>query len=506
MKEVFPIETSNAPLLQMRKINKSFPGVHALKDIDFELRPGEVCGLLGENGAGKSTLMNVLGGVIPCDCGTILLEGKPVEIKTTKIAESLGISFIHQELSLFPNMDIATNIFVQNLPKNKLGFLNKRKLKRETREVLRQVHLEHCHPDQKISSLKIGEQQLVEIGRALAQYTKVLILDEPTSSLTSSEIKVLFSIVRDLKQKGVAIIFITHRMDEIFEICDTLMVMRDGERVLKSRIGETSRADIITAMLGRNMQEQYHHDSYSIGKELLCVKGLCRRNKLSNVSFTLHEGELLGIYGLLGSGRSELLRSIFGLDAFDSGQIYLYGEPVRIDSPKAAIDRGIGMVTEDRHKEGLVLGRSVSFNLTLANLKAIKGRVFTNPKKEAEIGERNIRELNIKTPSAKRVVQFLSGGNQQKVVVSKWLNTKPRLLLMDEPTRGIDIGAKREMYSIIESLLREGVGVIMVSSELPELIGLCDHVIVLKEGRIAAEISDPNEISSKRLLEAAMGG
>lgn len=490
----------------MRKINKSFPGVHALKDVDFELHPGEVCGLLGENGAGKSTLMNVLGGVIPCDCGTILLDGEPVEIRTTKAAEAIGISFIHQELSLFPNMDIATNVFVQNLPKTRFGLLNKRKLKRDTREILKQVHLEHCRPDQKISELKIGEQQLVEIGRALAQYTKVLILDEPTSSLTNSEIKILFSIVRGLKERGVAVIFITHRMDEIFEICDTLMVMRDGERVLKSKIGDISRAEIITAMLGRNMQEQYHHDAYSIGRELLTVKGLCRKNKLSNISFSVHEGELLGIYGLLGSGRSELLRSIFGLDAFDSGQIFLYGEPVHIGSPRAAIEKGIGMVTEDRHKEGLVLGRSVSFNLTLANLKAIKGRVFVSPQKEAAIGERNIGELRIKTPSAKRMVQFLSGGNQQKVVVSKWLNTKPRLLLMDEPTRGIDIGAKREMYSIIESLLREGVGIIMVSSELPELIGLCDHVIVLKEGRIAAEILEPNEISSKRLLEAAMGG
>ena len=334
----------------------------------------------------------------------------------------------------------------------------------------------------------------------------MLILDEPTSSLTNSEIKILFSIVRGLKERGVAVIFITHRMDEIFEICDTLMVMRDGERVLKSKIGDISRAEIITAMLGRNMQEQYHHDAYSIGRELLTVKGLCRKNKLSNISFSVHEGELLGIYGLLGSGRSELLRSIFGLDAFDSGQISLYGEPVHIGSPRAAIEKGIGMVTEDRHKEGLVLGRSVSFNLTLANLKAIKGHVFVSPKKEAAIGERNIGELRIKTPSAKRMVQFLSGGNQQKVVVSKWLNTKPRLLLMDEPTRGIDIGAKREMYSIIESILREGVGIIMVSSELPELIGLCDHVIVLKEGRIAAEILEPNEISSKRLLEAAMGG
>ena len=486
-------------------IDKSFPGVHALKGVDFDLQPGEVCGILGENGAGKSTLMNVLGGVFPCEKGEIYIEGQKVSIRDTKTAERLGIAFIHQELSLFKNLDIATNIYIQNLPKNGPALATK-KMMDDTREILKKVSLEHCSPRQKVSELKIGEQQLVEIGRTLAQNTKILILDEPTSSLTNSEIKILFDIVRRLQKEGVAVIFITHRMDEIYEICTSLMVMRDGERILKCPIDKISRTEVIHQMLGRNMEEQYAHRAHQKGDLLLRVQGLSTADKLHDISFEVHRGELVGLYGLLGSGRTEVLRCIFGLDPFTEGELTYKGEPLKPKSPKHVIAKKIAMVTEDRHKEGLILIKPVSFNIVAASLERLRGKFGIKRKKEHEISEKYIQELRIKTPSEKQLVKNLSGGNQQKVVIAKWLEIGPDLLMMDEPTRGIDIGAKREIYTIIDSLLAQGIGVIMVSSELPEITGLCDRVVVLKEGEVAADLNGPEEITNVNLLRAAMGG
>ena len=486
-------------------IDKSFPGVHALKGVDFDLQPGEVCGILGENGAGKSTLMNVLGGVFPCEKGEIYIEGQKVSIRDTKTAERLGIAFIHQELSLFKNLDIATNIYIQNLPQNGPA-LATQKMMDDTREILKKVSLEHCSPRQKVSELKIGEQQLVEIGRTLAQNTKILILDEPTSSLTNSEIKILFDIVRRLQKEGVAVIFITHRMDEIYEICTSLMVMRDGERILKCPIDKISRTEVIHQMLGRNMEEQYAHRAHQKGDLLLRVQGLSTADKLHDISFEVHRGELVGLYGLLGSGRTEVLRCIFGLDPFTEGELTYKGEPLKPKSPKHVIAKKIAMVTEDRHKEGLILIKPVSFNIVAASLERLRGKFGIKRKKEHEISEKYIQELRLKTPSEKQLVKNLSGGTQQKGVIAKWLEIGPDLLMMDEPTRGIDIGAKREIYTIIDSLLAQGIGVIMVSSELPEITGLCDRVVVLKEGEVAADLNGPEEITNVNLLRAAMGG
>jgi len=499
------ISEQKKQLLRMEGIHKYYPGVHALKNVDFELQDGEVCAILGENGAGKSTLMNVLGGVVHNEEGSISLEGSRVTIKNTKEAEELGIAFIHQELSLFRNMDVATNIFIQKLPKSN-GFLNKKKLYKDTAKILKMVKLEHCRPDQKVGELKIGEQQLVEIGRCLTQDIKVLILDEPTSSLTSSEIEILFEIILKLKAKGTAIVFITHRMDEIYETCDSMMIMRDGTRILKCGVQEISRPDVVNHMLGQDMEEQYSHQERHAGEEILSVKGLSRKNKLEDITISVKKGELLGMYGLLGSGRTEVLRSIYGLDSYDSGELFYKGVKVNIKSPRDAIALNMAMVTEDRHLEGLVLDRSVKFNISLASLKNIKGKFFTDRKKETTMSEQGIKDLGIKTPTVNRVAKFLSGGNQQKVVLSKWLNTKPDLLLLDEPTRGIDIGAKREIYTIVDELLAQGVAVIMVSSELPEILGLCDRVIVLKEGRQVMEINQEDGLNGKKLLEAAMGG
>ena len=493
------------PLLSMRGIHKRFPGVHALKGVDFDLEAGEVCGILGENGAGKSTLMNVLGGVYPCEEGEIRINGEVVHIKDTKTAERYGISFIHQELSLFRNLDIATNIYVQNMPSS-AGLLDRRRMSGDAKEILKRVGLEHCHPRQKVSELKIGEQQLVEIGRTLAHDTKILILDEPTSSLTKQEITILFDIVRRLKAEGVAIVFITHRMDEIYEICDSVMVMRDGEKILKAGINDISRTDVIRNMLGRDVEEQYAHAEHHKGELLLEVKDLSTADKLEGVSFEVHRGELVSLYGLLGSGRTEVLRCIFGLDPYSGGEFVFKGEKYHPQAPRDAINKKIAMVTEDRHKEGLVLIHSVGSNIVTASLDKIRGAFGIDSRKEREICRKHIADLNIKTPSAAQLAKNLSGGNQQKVVLAKWLEIGPDLLLLDEPTRGIDIGAKREIYTIIDRLLEQGMGVIMVSSELPEVLSLSDRVVVLKEGKMSADFRDSNEITNVNLLKAAMGG
>ena len=492
-------------LLEMKGIDKRFPGVHALKGVDFSLEPGEVCAILGENGAGKSTLMNVLGGVYSPNEGTITIGGEQVSFRNTKDAEKQGIAFIHQELSLFPKMDIASNIYIQELP-NRNGMISTRKMHQNTREILKRVKLENRRPDEIVGDLKIGEQQLVELGRTLIRGIKVLILDEPTSSLTSAEIETLFAIVRELKAQGTAVVFITHHMDEIYEICDTIMIMRDGERIMKCGVRDISRAEVVNQMLGHTAEEQYSHPDRTYGEEVLRVEGLSRRNKLNGIHFSVRKGEMLGLYGLLGSGRTEVLRSIFGLDKYDSGEIYYLGNQIQVKNPKEAIDMGMAMVTEDRHKEGLVLEESVHFNMTLANLKAIQNGVFVDRAKEKALSNSGVKALRVKTASINTAVKYLSGGNQQKVVLSKWLNTDPKLILLDEPTRGIDIGAKQEIYGIVERLLEKGVAVIMVSSEVPELLGVCDKVVVLRNGDQVCELVNDDSLQASALLEAAMGG
>lgn len=487
----------------MRGVNKVFPGVQALKDVDFELYPGQVCGLVGENGAGKSTLMNVLGGVIQPESGEIIIDGQAETVPTTKRAEELGISFIHQELSLFKEMDVATNIFIQHLPK-KSGLLDRKKLFEDTRAVLRAIHLDYIKPTTQIRDLKIGEQQLVEIGHAYAQNTKILILDEPTSSLTKPEIEILFRIVRELRDKGIAVVFITHRLDEIYDICDTITIMRDGRKIVSADIDALARSEVVNTMIGRSVNEYYEHNPHEKGDELLAIDGISSKNKLSNVSLQVHRGEVVGLYGLLGSGRSETLRSVFGLYDINAGEIRVKGKKMTSRSPEKAMRSGIAFVTEDRRREGLVLNQSVKNNLVLTNLRAIKKGLFIDPAREKSIAEQGIQSLHIKTPTANRHVQFLSGGNQQKVVISKWLNCEPELLMMDEPTRGVDVGAKHEIYTLIDELLKKDMGVLLVSSELLEIMGLCDRVIVLKEGAVAADLSG-EELTKEALLSAAMG-
>lgn len=489
----------------MKGINKSFPGVHALKNVDFELRKGEIIGLLGENGAGKSTLMKVLGGIEIPDTGDIVLENRNVKVTNPTEAQSLGISFIHQELSLFLDLDIASNIYIQDLP-NKHSLILEKTLHSNTKKILEMVSLEKHSPKELIKNLQMGERQLIEIARCLIMDTKVLVLDEPTSSLTKKEVEILFRLMRQLKDRGISIIFISHRMDEIFDICDRISIMRDGAMIETMDTKDVTTADVVKLMIGRELDEMFNRKYVRPGKELLRVENLSRGERFQNINLTVNEGEIVGLYGLMGSGRSEIVRAIFGLDKLDQGDIYIEEKRQDIKQPLDAIEKGIGLVTENRRDEGLMLQQPVKFNLTVANLeKYVKKLGFMDNNSETKQCENNVKELNIKTSSLKKLVQHLSGGNQQKVVIAKWLNRNPKVLMLDEPTRGVDIGAKHEIYNILSELVKHKKGVFIISSELNEIIGLCDRIYVIRKGHITKEFY-VNEFSKDGLLEASMGG
>ncbi|MEG1808976.1 MAG: sugar ABC transporter ATP-binding protein [Oscillospiraceae bacterium] len=491
----------------MKKIDKRFFGVHALKQVDFDLIEGEVLGLVGENGAGKSTLMKILGGVYSADSGEIFIGGNPVTISKPADATSLGISFIHQELSLFPQLDIATNIFIQNLPRKGSTIL-KNEMEKKTRAILDEVGLSERRPQQRVESLQIGERQLIEIARCLAVNTKILVLDEPTSSLTNKEVAVLFALIRKMKKNGVSVIFISHRLDELFEISDRITVMRDGGKVGTVATESITQKELIHMMIGRELNEMFAVTSSdrSFGKELLRTEGLTHKKRFHNISFAVHSGEVVGLYGLLGSGRSEIVRSIFGLEELKSGKIFVESTECKISSPSQAKMLGIGFVSEDRRGEGLILDHSVQKNLSLASLKTLRRALgFLHLRKEHEMCEKNVSELNIATDRLDKAVKYLSGGNQQKVVIAKWLNINPKVLILDEPTRGVDVGAKKEIYSILADLTRRGIGIIVISSEQNEVMGLCDRVFVLRKGEIVDNLAN-REITKERLLSASMGG
>ncbi len=492
-------------LLEMQKIEKRFSGVHALKQVDFWLDRGEVRGLIGENGAGKSTLMKILGGDYHADKGEIFLDGKSVKIKDATAAAEFGISFIHQELSLFADLDIATNIFIQRLPQSGPVVLRKR-MHEKTKELLETVGLSHYMPEQSVGSLQIGEQQLVEIARCLTMDTKILVLDEPTSSLTSKEVKILFELINRMRNNGVSVIFISHRLDELFEICDNITVMRDGEMIDTVCAAEVTQKELIYMMIGRELNEMYAGNRHAGREERLRVEHLTHKKRFRDISFSVCSGEIVGLYGLLGSGRSEIARSIYGLENFISGEVFIDGEKADIKSAAKAIRLGIGFVSEDRRREGLCLEHSVLDNLSvvcLGKLRKLLG--YIDKRKENEMCRKNISDFHIAAERPRKAVKYLSGGNQQKVVIAKWLNINPKILIMDEPTRGVDIGAKKEIYSILSSLTALGIAVIVISSELNEVMSLCDRVLVLRKGMLVDEIK-AEEMNKERLLSASMGG
>lgn len=499
-------------VLEAKGIMKTFPGVKALQDVDFALEPQEIHALMGENGAGKSTLVKVLTGVYQADGGTITIGDKVLQrIETTKQAFDLGISVIHQELNLLPHLDVATNIYIGRLPKTALGLVDWKKVHADADEVLRQVAADFDSHDI-VRDLSVSQQQLVEIAKSVSRKAKILFFDEPTSSLTPAEVQNLFRIMRNLKEQGITMVYISHKLDEIEEIADRITVMRDGRKVMTKNMKDVSMDEIISAMVGGMITNRYPKNYVEIGGPIFEVKDLNRKGVLHDINFTLRSGEILGITGLMGAGRTELARAIFGADPIDSGEIFVEGKKVKIRNVSDAINAGIGLLTEDRKTQGLLLNLSVNDNTAIAALNSKKAskkltvRGMLHKKKIRENTELYCKKLQVKTPSIQQKVVNLSGGNQQKVIIGKWLSTDSKILIFDEPTRGIDVGTKAEIYKIMEELAASGVGIIMISTELPETLGISDRVLVMRKGRIVAEL-DPKKTSEEEIVSySAMDG
>ena len=509
-----PTGDAAVPLLRMTGIGKSFPGVQALEDVSLAVWPGECLGLVGENGAGKSTLMKILSGVYAPDAGTIELSGRPAALHSPRQAQDLGVSIIYQEFNLMPNLTVAENVFVGREP-NASGFVRWDELRGRTQALLDQLGV-RLRPGATVRDLSVAEQQMVEIAKALSTNAKIVIMDEPTSALTETEVAALLEIIRGLKARGLGVIYISHRLDEVMAVCDRVTVLRDGRNVGEMPIAEASPERIVRLMVGRNLGDLFQKDASAAdaaARPVLEVRGLSRTGTardpsaivLSDISFDVRAGEIVGLAGLVGSGRTEVARAIFGADLFDRGEVRIDGKPVRLASPRDAIRAGIGLVPEDRKAQGLVLGMTVEDNISLAALPRLVRYGFIRMKEELALATRFIEALRVRTPSPEQQVVNLSGGNQQKVVIAKWLALQPRLLIMDEPTRGIDIGAKAEVHSLMNQLAQQGVAILMISSELPEIIGMSDRVLVMSQGRLAGEL-DRAEATQERIMTLATGG
>ena len=492
-------------VLQMRNISKVFPGVIALNDVSLNIEKGKVHALIGENGAGKSTLMKILSGIYNSDKGEIILRNKKVNINGPKEALKNGISMIYQELNPIPEVTIAENVFVGYEPCYKfLGIVNKRELKRRTNELFNEIGVE-LNPDSKLSSLNVAEIQIVEIVKALSYNSEIIIMDEPTSAITDKEVEKLFEIVRKLSSKGKTIIYISHKLDEIFKIGDYVTVLRDGNYIDTKSISELNKQLLISLMVGRDIKNIFPKENVKFGDVLFEVRSLNKKRKFNNINFRVHSGEILGIAGLMGAGRTELVEAIFGVDKADSGEIIIKGRKATINNPRDAITNGIALVSEDRKIYGLNLKSSVKDNITLANLdKYCLLKQIINMREERKIVDQQIKTLDIKTPSRNKIVNTLSGGNQQKVVIAKWLLCNPDILILDEPTRGIDIGAKAEIHKIMTLLAKKGKAIIMISSEMPEILGMSDRVIVLHEGEITGEFRR-KELDQEKIMACATG-
>lgn len=497
--------SEKTPLLKMTGISKSFPGVKALEDVNVTAYGGEVTALMGENGAGKSTLMKILSGVYTKDTGSIFVDGEEVEINGIKAAENLGITIIHQELSVLPNLTVAENIFLGNEKFEKFTRkINKKLLLERSKMFLEQIGC-NISPDTLVKDINVGEKQMVEIAKALTKNSKIIIMDEPTTALTDVETRNLFKVIDNLKKKGMAIIYISHRMEEIFEICDRVTVLRDGKFVGETLIKEIDNNKLIAMMVGRNIEEQFPYREEQKGEIILKVKDLSFENRVKAASFEVKSGEILGVAGLMGSGRTELAKTIFGEYKQNSGEIYIEGKKVDIKSPKDAIENGVCYLSEDRKKEGLVLGLSVAENMTLSNLEKYETKAKSlNKAAEAKDVEEYIKKLNIKTPNKEQLIKNLSGGNQQKVILAKWLLLSPKVLIVDEPTRGIDVGAKKEIYELLNELKAMGKAIIMISSDLPEVLGISDRIMVMSEGRISGELSR-DKANQEEIMKLAVG-
>lgn len=484
-------------LVEMTNIVKTFPGVKALDNAQLTLYSGEVLGLLGENGAGKSTLMNVLGGVYKPDSGKITVEGKEVVINSVVEAQALGVAFIHQEIALVPYLSVAENIFLGR-ERLSAGMVDKKKMYKEAKQWLDMVGLD-VNPATMLCKLSIGRQQMVEIAKACSLNMKLLIMDEPTSSLSENEVKSLFEMIEKLKAQGIGIIYISHKLDEIFTITDRVCVMRDGGYVGTIITKESGRDELVSMMVGRTLDSYYTRTFNKPGQVMLEAKNICSGIRVKDCSFSVRSGEILGFYGLVGAGRSELVKAAMGLYPRDSGTVYVKGEDVTKLSTMKLQEHGVALVPEDRKKEGLILKNSIAFNMSISVLRKFMNGCRVNYKKEKEIVDGGIASLAVRTPSRDQRVGNLSGGNQQKVVLAKWLASDPEILILDEPTRGVDVGAKAEIYKIMNELAARGMAIIMISSEMPEIVNMCDRIIVMSEGKITGEL-DKSEFDQEKIL------
>jgi ABC-type sugar transport system ATPase subunit len=499
-------ESDQVPLVEMHAISKRFGGIQALENVDFSLRRGEVMALVGENGAGKSTLIKILAGVYLRDSGQILMDGQPVEIRSPRDAQRLGIAVIYQEFNLTPNQTVAENVFLhapQRQPGllGRMGFMDQQARAAATLELMRQVG-GTVDPNRRVVDLSVAQQQLTEIAKALAQEARVIVMDEPTSALPDEEVERLFAIIARLQQRGIAVVFVSHRLDEVRRIADRVTVLRDGHRVGEIPIAEASDERMIGMMVGRVVENLFPKTTAQPGDVVLSVRGLNRKGVLQNISFELRRGEILGLAGLIGAGRTEIARCIFGADRMDSGTIELDGRPVTISSPQDAVALGIGYVPEDRKLQGLILQMVVRENMTLTVLHQIARYGFVDWGSVAGTARSYVQSLQLRPPRIDLPVVQLSGGNQQKVVLAKWLALKPKVLILDEPTRGIDVGAKAEIHALMDQLAQEGMGIILISSELPEMLNMSDRILVVAEGEIVGELSRA-DATQERVLELA---
>lgn len=491
-------------VLKVEGLSKSFLGVKALDGVSLEIYKGEVHAVIGENGAGKSTMMNIILGDLPRDSGKVIVKGKETHFSSPADAIAAGISMIHQEISLVPTLSVAENIWLYREDRFIKGlFIDNKKRLRETKELLERLHIE-INPETLVSTLTVAQCQLVELARSISCNSDVIIMDEPTSSLSEKEVEILFKIIRNLREQGVSVIFITHKIEELMTISDRISVYRDGKYIGTKICKDTTRDELVAMIIGRELKDQYPRFVKNDGDVVLEVKNLTG-NGFKNVSFEVHAGEVLGFSGLVGAGRSEIMRAIFGIDKFDSGEIWMEGKKVAINSPKKAVECGMAMINEDRRDYGIIKTGSVAENISIATLADYTNKVgIVNRKNEKKHVDEMMKDMHVKAATPKLLITSLSGGNQQKVIIGRWLMANPKLLIMDEPTRGIDIGAKSEIYMLIDKLKKQGMAIILVSSEMPEVMGLSDRIYVVREGELVFECTH-DEATQNLLGTHALG-
>jgi len=494
----------NNCILEMKGIKKYFYGVKALDGVDFKIRTGEVHALIGENGAGKSTLVKILAGVHQPTAGTVIFNDKPVQFPSPQVSQRAGISAIHQEATMFLELSIAENIFMGHHIRNKSnGLLSWKEMKSETQTLLDKLELD-IHPDTKVKNLSVAQRHMVEVAKALSLNAKIVIMDEPTSALTLKEVEYLYKIIKKLKSEGKAIIFISHKFEEVFEIADYFTVLRDGKYIGEGKIADITIDKIVQMVIGRSLEQMYPKLEVEQGDIILKVENLTKIGVFKNISFNLHKGEILGFFGLVGAGRSEVMQTIFGIDSKTSGEVFINGAKINITNPSDAMNYGLAYLPEDRQIQGAILAMNIRENITLPIIDRISRHIFLDHNREFEITDEYGKYIEIKASGWEQLVEDLSGGNQQKVVLAKWIATKPRILIMDEPTKGIDVATKATVHNFISELAKQGIAVILISSELPEILGMSNNIIVMHEGVVTAKFTR-EEANSKKIIRAAIG-